>query len=96
MKKGECHLAPVHLLDPASGHYNAPLMDRYRLGDQVVLVKGVRRVQGLMVPRGNPDGVTGLGDLIGRGLPFVNRQRGRGPGSCSTTFVKKRGSRWTG
>jgi putative molybdopterin biosynthesis protein len=36
----------------------------------------VRRVQGLMVPAGNPRGIKGFRDLIG--LDYVNRQKGSG------------------
>jgi putative molybdopterin biosynthesis protein len=38
----------------------------------------VGRVQGLLVPKGNPRGITGLSDLERDGTTFVNRQRGSG------------------
>src|SRR5262249_16390985 len=41
--RGECDLAPVHLLDPASGRYNAHLL---RPG--LALVKGWQRMQGFV------------------------------------------------
>jgi putative molybdopterin biosynthesis protein len=41
--RGECDLAPVHLVDPASGVYNAHLL---RPG--IALVKGWQRMQGLV------------------------------------------------
>ena len=78
IRKGECHLAPVHLLEEETGGYNRHLLDRYCPGGEVVLVKGVRRVQGLMLPPGNPDGITGLQDLLRPEISFVNRQRGAG------------------
>ncbi len=37
-----------------------------------------RRRQGLILPRGNPDQISGLLDLADRRLSFVNRQRGSG------------------
>ena len=37
-----------------------------------------RREQGLLVARGNPLGLRGVGDLAGSGARFVNRQRGSG------------------
>lgn len=40
-ERGECDLAPVHLVDPASGVYNAHL-----LRDGLALVKGWQRMQG--------------------------------------------------
>jgi putative molybdopterin biosynthesis protein len=42
-ERGECDLAPVHLLDPASGAYNAHLV---RPG--LALVKGWQRMQGFV------------------------------------------------
>ncbi len=42
-ERGECDLAPVHLLDPASGTYNAHLL---RPG--LALVKGWQRMQGFV------------------------------------------------
>ncbi|MDO9441276.1 MAG: molybdopterin biosynthesis protein [Beijerinckiaceae bacterium] len=42
-KRGECDLAPIHLLDEASGVYNAPY-----LSDGLDLVEGWRRMQGIV------------------------------------------------
>lgn len=78
MQKGECHIAPVHLLDPASGEYNVSYVKKYFPDEKMVLVKGVGRTQGLMVPKGNPHGVTCVADIAEKGLRFANRQRGAG------------------
>jgi putative molybdopterin biosynthesis protein len=48
-ERGECDLAPVHLLDPASGAYNSHLL---RPG--LALVKGWRRMQGFVYRPGDP------------------------------------------
>jgi putative molybdopterin biosynthesis protein len=42
-ERGECDLAPVHLVDPATGIYNAHL-----LREGLALVKGWQRMQGLV------------------------------------------------
>src|SRR3977135_3195450 len=42
-KRGEWGIAPVHLLDPETGEYNRPL-----LTPQLVLVRGYRRLQGVV------------------------------------------------
>jgi putative molybdopterin biosynthesis protein len=42
-ERGECDLAPVHLVDPASGVYNAHLLRR-----GLALVKGWQRMQGFV------------------------------------------------
>ena len=45
----ECDLAPIHLLDPETGTYNAPF-----LSDGMRLIKGWRRLQGLVFRKGDP------------------------------------------
>ncbi|HTJ01190.1 MAG TPA: substrate-binding domain-containing protein, partial [Methylovirgula sp.] len=47
-KRGECDLAPIHLMDPATGIYN-----RSFLGDGLDLVEGWRRMQGLVFRHGD-------------------------------------------
>jgi putative molybdopterin biosynthesis protein len=42
-RRGECDLAPVHLIDPATGVYNSHLV-----GPGLTLVKGWRRMQGVL------------------------------------------------
>jgi putative molybdopterin biosynthesis protein len=48
VKRGECDLAPIHLLDPASSAYNTPF-----LGEGLSLVEGWRRMQGLVFRKGD-------------------------------------------
>ena len=81
LRDGLCHLAGSHLLDPATGEYTLPYLDRIlapRGGADVSVVRLVHRDQGLMVAPGNPLALTGIGDLTGRGAHYVNRQRGAG------------------
>ncbi len=78
VKRGECHIAPVHVLDPATGIYNSHLTDQYMKDGSVVLVKGVKRIQGLIVRPGNPRNIMEVRDLTGEGIVYVNRQRGAG------------------
>ena len=42
-QRGECDVAPVHLIDPQSGHYNKHLVE-----PGLALVPGWRRMQGVM------------------------------------------------
>ena len=46
--RGECDIAPVHLIDPASGQYNKHLATQ-----GLSLVPGWRRMQGLVFRRGD-------------------------------------------
>jgi len=48
-RRGECDLAPVHLMDPATGRYNEPF-----LAPGLTLIPGYRRLQGIVFRRGDP------------------------------------------
>ena len=76
LKNGECHIAPFHLLDEVSGRYNLPYLKRLFAGEEMALIKGVGRVQGILVRAGNPLGIAGIEDLTRCG--YINRQRGAG------------------
>ena len=78
LRKGNAHLAGSHLLDPETGEYNTPYIRRYVPGVEVRLVNLVYREQGLIIARGNPKGIRGLGDLTRPDLALVNRQAGSG------------------
>jgi putative molybdopterin biosynthesis protein len=81
VRDGLCHLAGSHLLDPATGEYTLPYLDRVFGPDKaadVAVVRLVHREQGLLVAPGNPLGLTGIADLARPGVRYVNRQRGAG------------------
>ncbi len=78
LRRGECHLAGSHLMDERTGEYNVAFARRYLPGKPVVLVNLARRIQGLIVPAGNPKRLSSLGDLAREDVRFVNRQRGSG------------------
>lgn len=78
MKRGECHIAPIHLLDMDTGEYNIPYVKRYFKGQKMALIKGVRRHQGFIVEKGNPKGIKDFSDLVRDDVVYVNRQRGAG------------------
>jgi putative molybdopterin biosynthesis protein len=79
LRDGLCHLAGSHLLDPATGEYTLPYLDRIFGPDaDLAVVRLVHREQGLLVAPGNPLALTGVADLARRDLRYVNRQRGAG------------------
>src|SRR5215210_7860555 len=78
LRDGLCHVAGSHLLDPQSGEYTLPYVDRVLGGRDVAVVRLVHREQGLIVAPGNPLGLTGIEDLARDGVRYVNRQRGAG------------------
>ncbi len=78
LQRRETHIAGTHLLDPDTGAYNIPDIKRIIPDLSVVLVHLARREQGLLVQRGNPNGIASLKDLAREGIMFINRQPGSG------------------
>ncbi len=69
--RGECDVAPLHLLDPKTGEYNVTF-----LGDGLRLLPGYRRMQGVVT---RADERRGYRELIADpSLRMVNRNRGSG------------------
>jgi PBP superfamily domain len=54
VKRGECDVAPVHLMDSGTGEYNKPF-----LSPGMELVRDYRRLQGNVFRRGDPRGLRG-------------------------------------
>lgn len=78
LARGETDLAGVHLWDEKTGRYNQPFVERILPNVPVVMVNLAQRQQGILVPAGNPQGLTRLADLAKPGVVFVNRQPGSG------------------
>ncbi|MCB6993084.1 molybdopterin biosynthesis protein [bacterium 210820-DFI.6.37] len=76
LKRKEAHLAPIHLLDEATGEYNISYIKKLFGEGSMALIKGVGRTQGILVKKGNPLGIKGIEDLPD--CRYVNRQRGAG------------------
>jgi len=78
LQRGETHMAGTHLLDPDSGIYNIPDIQRTIPNLPVVLVHVAQREQGILVAAGNPKSIHSLRDLARNGVRYVNRQSGSG------------------
>lgn len=91
LKKGETHIAPIHLLDMHSGQYNVSYIKKYLSDKNIYLVKGVKRIQGLMVKKGNPLNIKDFKDIVDGKVKFVNRQRGSGTRLLLDYNLKKLG-----
>lgn len=76
LRRGEAHMAPIHLLDEATGEYNCSYIKKM-FREPMALIKGVHRIQGIMVKKDNPLGIKSIADLTGD-VRYVNRQRGAG------------------
>ncbi len=78
IKKGVCHMAGSHLLNPDDGSYNKSYVEKYLKDIPVKAVNLVMREQGLILPKGNPEQIRSLSDVADKKLPFINRQGGSG------------------
>lgn len=78
LKNNETHIAPIHMLDMETGEYNKSYIEKYLKDKDMALIKCVKRIQGIMVPKGNPNKVAYISDIWSKKLKFVNRQRGAG------------------
>jgi putative molybdopterin biosynthesis protein len=89
LKRGECHIAPVHLLDEETGAYNVSWLKKTFPDGGVRLIRGVGRIQGLIIQKGNPLGIGSVADLCR--CRYVNRQRGAGTRLFLDHQLKKAG-----
>ncbi|MDW7739648.1 MAG: molybdopterin biosynthesis protein [Bacillota bacterium] len=76
--KGQAHFAGIHLFDSETGQYNIPYLKRFLPKGNFHLINLVYRMQGWIVPEGNPDRIESVKQLAELKIPFVNRQRGAG------------------
>ena len=78
IRRGEAHAAGCHLLDTNDGTYNRSFIRKYFPKGGVRLISCVGRQQGLMVAKGNPLNIQRFADIAGKGVRYVNRQKGSG------------------
>jgi len=90
MKRGECHIAPIHILDNETGVYNLPVLKKY-FNDEVVLLKGLKREQGIMIRKDNEKGILSIDDLKRDDISFINRQKGSGTRILLDYLLEKKG-----
>ncbi len=95
IRRGEAHLAGSHLLDEESGEYNISFIKRFLTDIPLQLINLCYRQQGLIVARGNPQGITGFQDIAERNLSFINRQNGAGTRLLTDKTLKDLGIQTT-
>lgn len=78
LKRGEVHVAGVHLVDERSGAWNLPYLDRNLKGMDCLVVTFAHWEEGLIVRQGNPKKLRGVEDLARPGVKIVNRESGSG------------------
>ncbi len=91
LRDGLCHVAGSHLLDPETGTYTLPYLERLMPEEDLTVVRLVHRRQCLMVEPGNPRQIAGLEDLTRDGVRYVNRQRGAGTRVLLDHELRRRG-----
>lgn len=89
LARDEAQVAGCHLLDEESGEYNTPFVRRVLPGMPVVIVTLVGRIQGLLVAKGNPNGIRRLEDLARDDVRIVNRQKGSGTRVLLDSLLRK-------
>lgn len=89
LKRKECHIAPIHLLNPNNGKYNVDVARDFFPDENMVLIKGVGRIKGLMFPKDNPKNIKSIKDLTRSDVSFMNRQRGSGTRSMLDYILKQ-------
>lgn len=90
LKRGETHIAPIHLLDEETGEYNDSYVNKY-LSVDYTIIKGVKREQGIITSKGNPKNIKTISDISKQGISFVNRQKGSGTRILTDYLFKKEG-----
>lgn len=78
IKQRNADIAPIHMLDEQNGEYNISFIQKYFPTEDMTLIKGVERIQGLIVQKGNPLNIKDIKDMFEKDIRFVNRQRGSG------------------
>lgn len=91
IKRNECHIAPVHLLDSETGIYNKSYISKYLKKEDISIIKGIKRCQGFYVEKGNPHNIKTIKDIVDKGLTFANRQRGAGTRVLFDYLLNKEG-----
>ena len=78
LKRGDVHVAGIHMRDRRSGEYNLPFLKKYLQGQTVTVVRFATWREGLLLKEGNPKQVRGFEDLARPDVRMVNRERGAG------------------
>jgi molybdate-binding protein/DNA-binding XRE family transcriptional regulator len=78
LKRGEVHIAGLHIVDSKSGESNLPYVKRHLKGSDVKIVTFARWEEGLLVRAGNPKAIRVVADLARPDVRFVNREAGAG------------------
>ena len=78
LKRGEVHVAGIHLADESSGAWKLPDLKR-NLGDMdFMVITFAHWEEGFIVRQGNPKKIRTISDIAKPGVRIVNREKGSG------------------
>jgi len=77
LRRNLCHMSSSHLLQENEQEYNFGFAED-ELGQMPAVINFCRREQGIIIAKGNPREIKGVGDLGKPGLKIVNRPLGTG------------------
>ncbi len=78
LKRGEVHVAGIHVVDHRTGDYNLPFLRKYLKGYAMTVVRFAAWEEGVLLKRGNPKCVQGIEDLARSDVRIMNREQGAG------------------
>jgi putative molybdopterin biosynthesis protein len=78
LKRGEVHVAGIHLADDRSGAWNLPYLERNLTGIDCLVVTFAHWEEGLILRQGNPKKIRSVSDLAQPAVKIVNREMGSG------------------
>jgi excisionase family DNA binding protein len=88
---GQAVACALHLVDPATGQYDASLLAKSLPGVDFVVIEWARRRQGLIVAHGNPAKIKSVADLRKKGTRVALRQEGSGSALLFSKLVADAG-----
>ena len=91
LEKGYTDIAWSHLLDPETGEYNIPYLEKLVPSVKAVVVNLFFRELGFVMIKGNPLKIRGFEDLNRKGVRFINRQAGSGTRILLDNHLEKAG-----
>ena len=91
IRRGEAHLAGIHLLNEKDGSYNQSFVNKYFPNGEAALIECVGRTQGIMVAKKNPKNITNISSLCNSDIRYINRQKGSGTRILFDYLCKKEG-----
>jgi putative molybdopterin biosynthesis protein len=91
LEKGFTDIAWAHLLDPETGEYNIPYLEKLVPHVKAVVVNLFFRELGFVTVKGNPLRIGKFEDLTRKKVRFVNRQAGSGTRLLLDHHLKKAG-----